>query len=65
MLRPKPPAKHPFDLLIAKIEFRFESCKMEFFYFSSKKVPCSASIHPPPHVKSCIKIYMRHILAQE
>lgn len=47
MLRPKPPAKHPVDLLIAKIEFRFESCKMEFFYFSSKKVPCRASIHPP------------------
>ena len=48
MLRLKPPAKHPFDFLIAKIEFRFENYKMEFFYFSSKKVPCSASIHPPP-----------------
>ena len=37
MLRLKPPAKHPFDFLIAKIEFRFENYKIEFFYFSSKK----------------------------
>ena len=48
MLRLKPPAKHPFDLWIAKIEFRFENYNMEFFYLQCKKVPYRASIHPPP-----------------